>query len=371
MIVYEDLLSLEKLYDVYKNICLTTKHQRKLLRFELSFSCNMIHILDILKKEQYHHGRYCLFLISFPKYRLIMSENIEDKIINHLVSKYILLPALSPKLIEMNVATRVDKGTKAALYYLKKYINRLKENYDKIYVLKCDIRKYFYNIDHRILLEKLKRDIEDPRIHHLLEEIISSTDASYINQQIEQLIKKELERVNKSKVSNARDIKEKLYQIPFYRKGKGLPIGNETSQILAIYYLNELDHYIKEVLHIKCYIRYMDDFILLHPDRAYLQYCFKQIHLKVKELKLELNHKTQIYDLSHGLNFLGYRFLLKGKKTIVLINNQTKKRVKRKLKRMRKKQSMSYPQVVASYYGYFKQADVNYFMFKNKIALKK
>lgn len=371
MVVYEDLLSLDKLYNVYKNICLTTKHKAKLMKFELSFSCNMIQILNILEQEKYHHGRYSLFLISTPKYRLIMSENIQDKIINHLISQYILLPALTPKLINTNVATRKDMGTKAAILYMKKYINYLKLHYDKIYILKCDICKYFYNIDHDILLKKLNRDIEDKRLQKLLKEVICSTDYPYINERIKLLIQQEVQRIHLKKVTNKKDLIKKLYQIPLYTSGKGLPIGNETSQILAIYYLNELDHFIKEQLHIKCYIRYMDDFILMHHDRSYLQECLIRIEEKLKELKLTLNKKTQIYDLSRGMYFLGYRFILKDKRTIILVNNQTKKRVKRKLKKMLKRKDGSYSQVLASYYGYFKQAHAKNFMYKNKISLKK
>lgn len=367
MVTYEDILSLDKLMAVYKNICLTTEHKTKLMMFELNFSCNMIDILSSLRKEKYHHDRYSLFLISEPKHRLIMSEKIKDKIVNHLISKYVLLPVLSPKLIDMNVATRKDKGTKAAIFYMKKYINYLKYHHEKIYVLKCDIRKYFYNIDHQILKDKLKKDISDIRLQNLINHIIDSTDEPYVNRMIETLIEREVERLQGKELSNREDIIKKLRAIPKYQIGKGLPIGNETSQILAIYYLSELDHYIKEKLKIKCYIRYMDDFILLHPDKEYLQECLVKIKEKLAQFKLELNQKTQIYDLSRGVNFLGYKFVLKNKRTIILINNQTKKRVKRKLKKLKKKNSPHYPQVLASYYGYFKIANAKNFMYHNKI----
>lgn len=365
MVTYEDILSLDKLIDVYKNICLTTEHKAKLITFELNFSCNMIDILQSLEQYKYHHDRYSLFLISEPKHRLIMSEKIKDKIVNHLVSKYVLLPTLSPKLIDMNVATRKDKGTKAAIFYMKKYINYLKYHHDKIYVLKCDIRKYFYNIDHQILKNKLKNDIKDVRLQELIGHIIDSTDESYINKNIEILIHREISRLKKKDISNRDEIIKKLLSIPLYKKGKGLPIGNETSQILAIYYLSELDHYIKEKLRIKCYIRYMDDFVLLHHDKEYLKECLSKIKEKLKEFKLDLNEKTQLYDLSKGVNFLGYRFKLKNKKTIILLNNQTKKRIKRKLRKLKKENSPHYTQVLASYYGYFKMSDSGNFIYHN------
>ncbi len=195
-------------------------------------------------------------------------------------------------------------------------------------------------------------------------EIISSTNYEYINRQIDRMIEKEIFRLKEKQISDLELKIKELHSLPRYKKGIGLPIGNETSQILAIYYLNELDHYIKEKLKIKYYIRYMDDFILLHRDKEYLKYCKDKIKEKIEELDLKLNKKTQIYDLDKGLNFLGYKFKLKGKKLIILINNQTKKRVKRKLKKMKKKNVNNYKQVKASYNGYFKIANTKNFLYK-------
>lgn len=259
-VCYKDILSIDKMIDVYKNIRSNTCHKEKLVRFELAFCCNLITILKKLEDKDYRHQSYQLFLISIPKYRIIMSETIPDKIVNHLVSKYLLLPALTPKLIDMNVATRTGKGTKAGIEFTKKYIHYIKQNHEKVYALKCDIKKYFYHIDHQILLQKLRRDIKDSDVICLLENIITSTDQEYVNQYIELLITRETKRLREQKCPDTHRLEE-LSKIPRYEKGKGLPIGNETSQILAIYYLSSLDHYIKEKLHIKCYVRYMDDFI--------------------------------------------------------------------------------------------------------------
>lgn len=364
---YQDILSIDKIIEVYKNIRSNTCHKEKLVRFELAFSCNVIKVFDALQNRQYFHHCYNLFLISKPKYRIIMSEIMYDKIVNHLVSKYILLPALNPKLIEMNVATRIDKGTKAGIYYTKKYINNLKQNHDKIYALKCDISKYFYNIDHEILLNKLNKDIDDKEILKLLTNIIHSTDEAYVNINIDRMISKEITRLQQLNISDLENKINQLKSLPHYIKGRGLPIGNETSQILAIYYLNDLDHYIKEKLQIKHYVRYMDDFILFHYDKEYLKYCLKKIKIELDKVKLTLNKKTQIYDLDKGLNFLGYKFKLNGKKLIILINNQTKKRIKRKLKRLKKQKASNYESVKASYHGYLMKANSKGFLYKTKL----
>lgn len=367
MIKYDDILSVDKIMDVYKNIYTNTRHKEKLVRFELAFSCNVISILETLRNRTYSHSNYSLFLINMPKYRIIMSENMKDKIVNHLISKYVLIPTLSPKLIDMNVATRKGMGNKMGVYYTKKYINKMKMNYDNFYVLKCDISKYFYNIDHEILLEKLAKEFDDKDILNILENIISSTDNEDINTSIDVVVKREIEKLRGKNISDFEKKKTELMRLPKYKKGVGLPIGNETSQILAVYYLNGLDHFIKENLRIKCYTRYMDDFILFHPDKEYLKFCLKEIERYLKGLKLDLNRKTQIYDIRKGFNFLGYKFFLKGKKLIVIINNQTKKKIKRKLRRLKKKDTVKYSLVRASYKGYFMRANCGSFVYKAKI----
>lgn len=365
-VTYDDILSLEKLISVYKNIRLTTCHRDKLVKFELYYTSNLINILEELKMRSYRHGNYNLFLISVPKHRIIMSENMNDKIVNHLVSKFILTPVLIPKLIEMNVATRPNKGTKMGIYYTKKYINKIKHNHKKVYALKCDISKYFYNIDHSILMDKLKKDIPDVDIINLIENIIDSTDKSYVNKGISKLKKSAIDNLKKQGIPDINKKEFEINNLPTYRTGVGLPIGNETSQILAIYYLNGLDHFIKEKLRCKCYIRYMDDFILFSHKKEYLKKNLVEIKNYIEKLHLKLNKKTQIYDLSKGMNFLGYRFILKDKKLIMLINSQTKKRVKKKLKRLKKKKALNYSQVLASYNGYFKVAHSGNFLYHSK-----
>ena len=232
-----------------------------------------------------------------------MSECMPDKIINHLISTYFLFPLIDPLLLPMNVATRPLMGSDKGIYYIKKYINKLKYKNDKIYVLKCDIAKYFYSIDQEILLEKLKNLIDDERVFNLVKEVIISTDYDYVNECINKSIDKEIKRLKTLSINDYQEHVNSLRSIPLYKKGKGLPIGNMTSQILAVYYLNDLDHYIKEKLGIKCYVRYMDDFILFHEDRDYLKYCLGEIEKKLAEVKLKLNKKTQILEIQHGFCF--------------------------------------------------------------------
>lgn len=370
IISYDDIVSINKIKDVYDGIYKNTCHKAKLVRFELTKTSNIVKIYNTLKNKHYNHLKYNIFIIKEPKYRIIMSELMYDKIVNHLISKYVLIPTLSRKLIEQNVATRTGKGSKEGIRYMKKYINSIKENYDNVYILKCDISKYFYNIDHEILINKLSHENFDKDILRVLINIISSTNNDYINDLIDSSISREVSHLEDMNIYDLELRKKQLYSLPRYRKGKGLPIGNETSQLLAIYYLNELDHYIKEQLHIKYYVRYMDDFILIHHDKEYLKKCLNLINKKLSYLKLSLNKKTQIYNLKSGVNFLGYKFILKNRKLVILLNNQTRKKIKRKLRKARKNNINFYKKSLASYNGYFKVSTTNNFVYKNKFFLE-
>ena len=320
---YDDLLSIDKIINTYKRIVKNTKHKEKIFTYNMFYTTNILNIYNVLKDKNYVHGRYNIFIIKKPKLRLIMSENLSDKIVNHLVS-YLILPIIEPKLIDTNVATRINKGTKEAIYYMKKYLIKMKRKYNDFYILKCDIKKYFYNIDHEILYDKLKITIYDKDILELLKSIIDSTDCEYVNETIKKLNK----------------------DVPIYNKGKGLPIGNMSSQLFAIFYLNELDHFIKEKLRIKYYIRYMDDFILIHNDKEYLKHCKLEIEKFLKQEKLELNKKTNIHKINNGFVFLGYKYKFKNNKLLILMTSNNKVKARKNVK---------------NYNGYLKYVNCNKF----------
>ncbi len=366
--LYSKLLSVSKIEKVYHNVRLKTKHKAKIVNFELYYMTNIMNIYNILKNREYTHGAYNIFLIKEPKYRIVMSENISDKIVNHLLSEEILLPIIEPKLLDVNVATRKDKGLKAADYYLKKYLNKLKDGNKNIYVLKCDISKYFYSVDHDILINKLKKIIPNENVMDILENIINTTNNSNVNNRINSLINNEI-KVLEKRLYNKENIEriEELKKIPDYKYNKGISIGNMTSQIFAIFYLNDLDHFIKEKLRIKYYIRYMDDFILIHNDKEYLKYCLEEIKKFLEKEKLVLNNKTQIFNIKCGLNFLGYRYFLKEKRLIKVMNKKTKSRIIKRLKWLENHESKKDRKSVrASYKGYFMNCECKAFLYKNE-----
>lgn len=167
-------------------------------------------------------------------------------------------------------------------------------------------------------------------------------------------------------------LKEKeIKELPNYEVGKGLPIGNMSSQFLANLYLNELDHFIKNKLKIKYYIRYMDDGVIIHQNKEYLQYCLEEINKILERYKLKLNKKTKIYSCKEGFEFLGFRYIIKNNKVIMKVKNSTKKRFKRKIKaynKLLKKDKLSefdYNQVLASYKGHLSYGNTNNLVLSN------
>lgn len=143
-----------------------------------------------------------------------------------------------------------------------KYQQKCKIKYERYYILKCDISKFFANIDQERLKIKLERHIKDKEALEIIFKIINNDE-------------------------------------------KGLSIGNMTSQVLAIFYLNDLDHFIKEKLKIKYYVRYQDDFLLFHNSKQYLNYCLEQIKIFLDQEKLTLNKKSRIYSNNNNFIFLG------------------------------------------------------------------
>ncbi len=362
---YDEILSYEVIESNYRDICSKTRHRNKIVKFDLFHSTNVNSIYNELKDRKYRHSKYNIFLIKEPKYRIVMSESIKDKIVNHIISNSFLKPALYPKLIEENVATRVGKGTNAAIELCKKYFVRMMNKYENFYILKFDISKYFYNIDHQVLKQMLAKIYTDQEVLRILYEVIDSTDAKYINGEIDNCINKEIERLKVIGNKEALNQIGELNRIPHYYDGKGLGIGSLSNQIFAVFYLNGIDHYIKEDLGIKEYVRFMDDGIIFSHDKEYLKRVKVIIGEKLKDLKLNLNDKTAIYSAKGGFDFVGYRFSLKNGRILIRIKNQTKRRIKRKFLNLEKHDPDKLVRVKASYKGMLNYCTTKSFYNKN------
>ncbi len=260
--LYQNICDINNITKAYNEVCRNTTNKKKVALLK-QYKCIYIsRIYQTLVNKQYIPGPCNIFTIYEPKERRIISQSMEDKIINHLISREILYPAIIPCLLDVNVASRKNLGTKVGLSLAKDFHRKCKIKYSKYFILKCDISKFFANIDHTILKEKLKRRIKDPDALKIIYTIIDS-------------------------------------------EKDGLGIGAMTSQTLAIFYLNDLDHFIKEQLKIKYYVRYQDDFLLFHHSKKYLKYCLEEIKLFLKKEKLTLNKKSRIYNSNNNFIFLG------------------------------------------------------------------
>lgn len=354
-VLYENMISYNNILSVYKKIKNSTKNKKEVYNYELNLNQNLLDTLFSLSKTTYVFSKYNIFLVREPKYRLIMSEIFPDKVVNHLFSKYVLSYALQSTLINSNVATRKDKGSKEAYRLFIKYTNKLIYEKKKIYVLKLDISKYFYNINHNILMNMVSEKIKDERVLDMLKVILDTTDNDYVNKTILSVVNREIYKVNKLNISTSEKEKliNELKSIPLYRKGYGLPIGNMSSQILAVFFLNKVDHFIKEKLNCKYYIRYMDDLVILGNDKEELKNIFESVSKYIESFDLNVNKKSGIYSLSNSVNFLGYNFKVFNNKLIIRYRSDTIKRVNKRLKNLKVYDNEMYLKSVASYKGYF------------------
>ena len=209
------IVKISDLLDIYNNEILKgVKNRKKILAFEKCKIEYLIYIKYILENGLYEGSSYNIFLVREPKIRVVMSERIINKIINHYVAKYILIPKLSKYLCKEITAIRKSMGLTYAIKLLLSDIEKLKHFNIDIYVLKIDIKKYFYSIDHNILKSLIINDLTNEE-YNLVGKIIDSTNYDYINDKIDILEKK---------------VNEKL---PMYKKNIGLSFGGQVQQFFA------------------------------------------------------------------------------------------------------------------------------------------
>lgn len=236
------------------------------LKFTENLEENLIHIQNELIWKTYLPSEYREFYVFDPKKRLISAPSFRDRVVHHSLVN-IIEPLFERKFISDSYACRKGKGNHTAMKRVQYFSQILRQNRDNHYVLKADVSKYFYSIDKNVLISIIKRTIRDNDVLWLIKSILNPEENPI-----------------------------------------GIPIGALTSQLFANVYLDKLDHYVKEVLGVKNYVRYMDDFIILHPDKGFLKSILIEIEDFLKnELHLQLNGKTQIFPYKRGVDFCGYR----------------------------------------------------------------
>lgn len=299
IIRYRDVFTYENLYEEYQLASRGKRSRSHVIKYQQHAPTNILNLKWKLDHFSYNPKPDFKFYVYEPKKRLITANKFEDKIVQRALCTRVLMPTIGPRLIQDNYASQPKKGTHMGIQKLTKNLHSYWINYGiDGYILQCDIRKYFDNIDREKLLALLAKLPFDPKLLELQRKLIYHDNPD---------------------------------------SPKGICIGYQCSQWYAVYYLSAMDHYIKEVLKIKYYGRYMDDFYLIHPDKEYLKYCLKEIKRIIGDLGLELNKKSSIYPIKNGITFLGFRQKLKKTgKVVVCVKKASRKRNKRRLKKLKK-----------------------------------
>lgn len=247
--------------------------------FEFNLERELWRLHEELTQKTYRPGSYRSFFIHEPKKRQISAAPYRDRVVHHALIS-VLERIFEPTFISDSYACRKGKGTHAA-------VNRcqhLSRQYR--YVLKADIRKFFPAVDHQILKALLARKIKDPDVLWLVEQIIDGSNPQEVIQHCfpDDNLFTSLER------------------------RRGIPIGNQTSQFFANVYLDPLDHFVKDWLGIKGYVRYVDDFLVFSDDKEYLAEVRQQIRCFLVSLRLRLHPKKNVISpVKNGIRFLGFR----------------------------------------------------------------
>lgn len=295
--IFEKIISLENLFLAWDKFKSNKQKKRDVQQFEWRLEENIFKLHRDLKYKRYKHGKYASFYIQDPKQRHIHKATVRDRVLHHAVFT-VLNPIFEPTFISNSLSCRIGKGTHKGIDILDKLTRQVSSNaFKPCFVLKCDVKKFFETINHRILLNIIRKRVKDDDTLWLLEEIIESFSSKYST----------------------------LFE------RKGLPIGNLTSQLFANIYLNEFDQFVKHKIKVKRYVRYTDDFVIVVKEKPYLENIITLIRSFLKkELALELHpKKITIRKFHQGVDFLGYVLLPHHR----LLRTKTKQRIFRKLEK--------------------------------------
>ena len=293
---FEKVIDFNNMYRAYRRARRGKGYKKSSARFDLAALDGINALITQLKDKTYRVSPYNEFKVYEPKERLIQTTSFKDKVIQHSLCDNVIMPKLQSVFIYDNCAGQKGKGT---LFGLDRLSDQMREFHGKYgfdgYILKCDIAKFFHNIEHEPLKDMVRHYFSDSDICWLCDLFIDSTD------------------------------------------GKGIPLGNQINQGFALLYLDGMDKLIKYELGIEYYGRYMDDFYLIHPSDGYLRYCLKAITEYLETLGLTLNGKTQIFPFKNGVSYLGFHtYITADGKTMRRLKNQNKRNAQKKFLRMAK-----------------------------------
>lgn len=288
--IFAEIISLGNLFLAWKEFKKGKSKKRNVQEFEFNLEDNLFLLCQELADKSYQHSDYTSFYITDPKLRHIHKACVRDRVLHHAIFR-VLYPIFDKLFIFDSYSCRLSKGHHQAVKRLKIFCDRLSRNNSRnIFALKCDIKKFFDSVDQSVLLDLIKKTTEDTNAIWLIEKVIKSFET---------------------------------------KKGKGLPIGNVTSQLFANIYLNKFDQFVKHSLKAKHYIRYCDDFVILSESKNKLEKFIDRIGGFLEDnLKLSLHpQKVTIRKCHQGIDFLGYVI----RPYCINLRTKTKRRTLRKV----------------------------------------
>lgn len=316
--LYDQALTFSALYQAHKKARARKRYRTEVIEFEMDLEANLLALARELKNGTYRPMPYREFYVYEPKKRLIRAAPYRDRIVHQWFVINFIKPVFGPAFISDSYACLEGKGMHRANERVQVFIKRAVKEWPDPYIIKADVAKYFFNIDHDVLYGLVKRKITDQKVLWLMRTILNSAD------------------------------------------NPGIPVGSYTSQFFANVYLHQLDMFVKHELRVKMYARYMDDFVLVVKDKETASRLLKEIRsFLANKLKVSLNSKTQIFPVRQGVNFCGYKIKVTHKK----IRDESKRRIKRKFRKFREKfragemTSEEIRTVLMSWLGYAKKAD--------------
>jgi retron-type reverse transcriptase len=337
---YNQLITIENLFQAYNEFRKGKKRRLDLQIFERNLEDNLFCLYKYLIDKNYRHGKYEEFYVNDPKRRHIHKASVSDRVLHHLLYNF-LYSLFDSSFIFDSYSCRLNKGTHKGIKRLYQFTRKVSKNYTRnCFVLKCDIKQFFASVDHGILVKLLEEKITDEDILSLLKEIIYSFSSELGN-------------------------------------GRGIPLGNLTSQVFANIYMNKLDQFMKHELRLNFYVRYADDFAIVSQKKDFLEDLIPRIEDFLRmELNLKLHEKKVIIrNLKHGVDFLGYVIL----PHVILPRTKTKRRmfikIEEKIKMCNKSEisEHSLNQTMQSYLGYLSHCEAFELeqQVKNKLLLVK
>lgn len=285
--IFYEKLKFKNMFSAYERAAKGKRDCKEIINYELDLANNLLKTLKDLYYNKYRVGKYREFQIFEPKKRIIQSLPFADRVVQQWYVEEFIKPIFVPKFIVDTYACINDRGVHGGV----KKLNRYMYNYSKVnkdfYILKCDISKFFYSINKKKLYQIISRKIKDKYFLNLTKLLICHDNSPV-----------------------------------------GIPIGNYTSQYFANIYLNELDHFVKEKLKVKYYVRYMDDFILLLENKEEAKRILNEITVFLENnLMLKLNKKTNYFKAKQGVLFCGYKVY----QTHILLKKDNKKKIRKKV----------------------------------------